>query len=388
MAISRTPLHPPVVQTPFHQAVVAETMTAAAKSASHVFAQRLAPGPSIQIPLFTVSRAGNFDALMTVRFGKPPHAAMVSLILDTGNDTVILPSYDDIKTLPNFGSDYEILSEKIKEPFGCPAVLLRGPLVIPTPAGDFRIENCSFFACKGPDLPTNTRNFGAGWISQWESFTDDDNKTFTVLPPLRTGASPYRYVEFDYAPAPAVLTSADQPKVVPGSMMTLRNTPPSGYQMFEITRGPDAWWMAIKVQSLTIGDKKTDWPGAPYPMAMIDTGGGPVFLSDPDGYLYKMRWPEQVALPDWTSKSKSCQAIKDPLTIVLSDEKNAFSYRIDTTTFPAPVQDLTLVLCQECSYMQGNRGMNIGGISALFNFILIDNQLGMVGLKSKNLVVG
>jgi len=123
-------------------------------------------------------------------------------------------------------------------------------------------------------------------------------------------------------------------------------------------------------------------------MAMVDTGGGPVFLSDPDGYLYKQPWPEQKPLPDWAKDgiSISCQAVKDPLTIEIGDGgDNFFSYRIDTTNLPKPVQDLTLVLCQQCSYMQGNRGMNIGGISALFNYILIDNNLGKVGFRSKHL---
>jgi hypothetical protein len=170
--------------------------------------------------------------------------------------------------------------------------------------------------------------------------------------------------------------------------MTLQNTPPSAYQMFEITKGPEAWWMSVKVKSLTIGEKRTGWPGTPPPMAMIDTGGGPVFLSDPDGYLYRTLWPEQVELPDWTGSSISCQAVKDPLTVEIGDETSWLSYRIDTTNLPEPVQGLTLVLCKECSFMQGNKGMNIGGISALFNYILIDNVLGKVGIKSKHLAVG
>jgi hypothetical protein len=345
----------------------------------------------IQIPLSTISRVKTFDALIGLRFGAAPHSISVPLTMDTGNDTLIVPSFDSIKALPNFDADYRILSESIKEPFGLPAKLLQGPIVIPTPAGDFTIDDCTFFACTGPNTnDENTANFGAGWINRWRTFTDDYGQPFTVKPPLRTGASPYRYVEFDYAPAATVLTSADQPKVAGGSTMTLlRDTAPPAYQMFEINKGQDDWWMSVKVKSLTIAGSKTSWPGIPYPLAMVDTGGGPVFLSDPDGDLYPTTWPEQVPLPDWASdgRSISCQAVRDPITIEIGDETNSFSYLIDTTTFPKPVQDLTLVLCKECFYMQGNKGMNIGGISALFNYILIDNQQGMVGFKSKQLVV-
>jgi hypothetical protein len=355
-------------------------------------ALRIAGGTSIKIPLSTVSRVGTFDALISLRFGIPGNSVDVRLIVDSGNDTLILPSFDAIKALPNFATEYTILSECIQEPYRCPAKLLRGPIVIPTSAGDFRIENCSFFVCTGPNSDQlTTYNFGTGWISQWENFTDKFGKTFTVLPPLRTGAKPYRYVEFDYAPAAAVMTGEGELKVAGGSILTLMNDPPPGYQMFDITRGSDAWWMSVKVRSLTIGQKRTGWPGTgtSYPMAMVDTGGGPVLLSDPDGLLYPTVWPEQVELPDWASASTPslCQAIKYPLEIEIGDGNSWFSYRIDTTSLPAPVQDLTLVLCKDCSFMQGNRGMNIGGISVLFNYILIDNVLGKVGFKSKNLAV-
>ncbi len=392
MGISRRALHPLVMETPVHHAILADAMAPRVATKGGAIAPRTVRGTSIKIPLSTVSRVGNFDALISLRFGIPGNSVDVELIVDSGNDTLILPSFDVIKALPNFAADYTILSECIQEPYRCPAKLLRGPIVIPTPAGDFRIENCNFFACTGPNSDQlTTYNFGTGWISQWEKFTDKVGKAFTALPPLRTGAKPYRYVEFDYAPAVAVITSENELKVAKGSTMTLMNDPPAGYQMFDITRGSDAWWMSVKVRSLTIGQKRTDWPGSgtSYPMAMVDTGGGPVLLSDPDGLLYPTVWPQQVELPDWASASAPslCQAIKDPLELEIGDGNSWFSYRIDPINLPAPVHDMTLVLCKDCSFMQGNRGMNIGGISALFNYILIDNVLGKVGFKSKNLAV-
>ncbi len=326
MGISRTALHPPILETPDHFTTLAGAVAAGAEVQGGAIAPRIASGPSIKIPLSTVSRVGTFDALISLRFGIPGNSVDVPLIVDSGNNTLILPSFDAIKALPNFAAEYTILSESIQEPFRCPAKLLRGPIVIPTPAGDFRIENCTFFACTGPNPDQRiTYNFGTGWISQWESFTDKFGKTFSVLPPLRTGAKPYRYVEFDYAPAAAVITGEGELKIARGSILALMNDPPPKYQMFDITRGPDAWWMSVKVRSLTIGQKRTGWPGTgtSYPMAMVDTGGGPVLLSDPDGLLYPTVWPEQVELPDWASASAPslCQAIKDPLEIEIGDRQ-------------------------------------------------------------------
>jgi hypothetical protein len=39
-------------------------------------------------------------------------------------------------------------------------------------------------------------------------------------------------------------------------------------------------------------------------------------------------------------------------------------------------------MCEQCEYMRGYDGMNIGGISALFNYILVDAS-AKVGLKAK-----
>jgi hypothetical protein len=41
------------------------------------------------------------------------------------------------------------------------------------------------------------------------------------------------------------------------------------------------------------------------------------------------------------------------------------------------------VMCEKCYYMMDNDGMNVGGISALFNDIVVDYAAGKVGLKPK-----
>ena len=50
---------------------------------------------------------------------------------------------------------------------------------------------------------------------------------------------------------------------------------------------------------------------------------------------------------------------------------------------PLPVQGLTAVMCKTNAFMMKQQGMNIGGISALFNRVLIDYEGTQVGLAPK-----
>jgi hypothetical protein len=192
----------------------------------------------------------------------------------------------------------------------------------------------------------------------------------------------YPHVEFNYAPAADIHGVAHLPKVALGSSLKIYKNKPPGYQMFNII--PNIEWMSLMPKTLRIGDTRTQWPGTvPSPIAMIDTGGGPVFLSDPNGYIYGTQWPDPVANPTWTSNSLDCQSTSDVIAIELGDQDNSFSYTIDTSFLPPTVQGLTLVMCKLNYYMMGQQGMNIGGISALENFILVDFANCQVGLKSK-----
>ena len=56
---------------------------------------------------------------------------------------------------------------------------------------------------------------------------------------------------------------------------------------------------------------------------------------------------------------------------------------MNESAFPPPAQGLTLVMCQMNQFMMGQRGMNIGGVSALVNSILIDYANCRVGFKPK-----
>jgi hypothetical protein len=116
---------------------------------------------------------------------------------------------------------------------------------------------------------------------------------------------------------------------------------------------------------------------------MVDTGGGPMFLTDPNGYVYGVKWPDAVACPTWTSNSQSCNCISDALRITLDDGAASYGYTIDPSQLPPSAQGLTAVMCKVNEFMRGQQGMNIGGISALFNHILVDYSGSRVGFRKR-----
>jgi hypothetical protein len=383
MYYSAPSLHPPVLKTPAHKALLKTRLASIAERRLTALARRVAPAAApVDIPLTTVSLASNFDAYIHINFRGAAADGSVPLIVDSGNFSLIVPDYDVIAALPNFTTDYTILADNVTEPWGCAANILRGPIEIPTQDGGvYEIPNCVFYACTGPNANGDlTANFGTGRISPWIA-----QSGITLQAPLSYNPC-YAFAEFNYAPAGQVLAAGTDPTIAEGSSLTLYKAMPPGYQMFDIIQ--NLMWMSLVPRSLSIGGTATGWPGTiPSPIAMVDTGGGPVFLSDPNGYVYQTNWPDPVTSPDWTSSgSVSCQSTADDITIGVGDGSNAFSYSIDTAKLPASVQGLTLVMCELCYYMMGNQGMNIGGLSALFNYILIDYAAARVGLKDKAVV--
>jgi hypothetical protein len=124
-----------------------------------------ATAPSIIIPLTTVSLQSNFDAKIHVTYPGSREAA-AELTVDSGNTSLIVPSYAAIAKLENFTSAYQVLATGLSEPWGCPANILRGPIQILAQGGVYQISDCVFYACTGPNAAGNlTANFGTGWVS-------------------------------------------------------------------------------------------------------------------------------------------------------------------------------------------------------------------------------
>jgi hypothetical protein len=383
MYFSAHSLHSPVIERLDHKTLITERFLSMADNQRQLMQQVAGTLPgvdSLEIPLTTVSLDSNFDAYINIGFRGETSGPTTSLLLDSGNSTLIVPSWEDIAALPNSGTDYTVLGT-CREPWGSPAKIVRGPIEIPTTTGHvYSLENCVFYACL--DAP-RTANFGVGCLRPWSAngWNTVPGTEVTMQAPLSYNAL-YPYAVFDYAAANSVLAGAATPNIAEGSSLVLFKSAPSGYVIFDII--PDLEWMSLIPRSLSIGNTKTGWPGTvDSPIAMIDTGGGPVFLSDPNGYVYKSVWPASTGCPTWTTGSADCQCTGDAVTIELGDGNNSISYVIDSNRLPPSVRGLTLVMCRVNSYMWGQQGMNIGGVSALFNYILIDYLNGRVGLRPK-----
>lgn len=391
MSLSRHSLHPPVLTTQAHKDFFRTVSSVIAEKRNRTLAldaKVRAESPLLRVPMTTVSLSGNFDASINISFRGANGAPSAPLIVDSGNDCLVLPDFASIGGLPGFADNYKVVAVDTTEPFGCPACRLRGPILLTTEDGPYTIEDCVFYACTGPNPEDGsyTANFGTGCLKPRELGTGDPISPLGAIPD-------YPYAEFDYAPAKQVIEPGAGPIVVGNSFLNLYKTLPSDYQnkMFYILKNMS--WMSLRPKTLAIEGKETEWPGklAETSIAMIDTGGGPVFLSDPQKYLWAKDFSTSTGLPGWIAGSSCCQAINDDLAITLWDGINAgssYSYRIEKAKLPPLAAGETLVICKRCSYMEEtnnkpNDGMNIGGLSVLFNHILIDYVAARVGLRAK-----
>ena len=375
-------LHPPILKRPDHIALVTQKFEAfAAQRAATKSIKALKAtddGSPLTVPLTTVSLYGNFDSYITVNF---TGGFTAQLMVDSGNSMMIVPNGEDLIA----SGQYTNLGDAPEgEPWGCPAVVLQGTLLVPLADGStYEIDNCVFYACTGNN-PSGyrTANFGLGCIHPWSSsgwnlpFGGDG---IVMQAPLSYGTN--LYTEVAFAPAQTMFSSQSEPLVTQNSQLILQQDAPSGYTVMPIIEGLE--WMSLVPLSLAIEGTQTAWPNNAAAIAMIDTGGGPAFLSDPDSLVWDKNWPDSCTCPTWTSTSTNCRCVQGrlDLTLASSTAEPIYSYAIDTTPLPSSVQGLTGVFCQTNAYMMNQAGMNVGGITCLFNRLLIDyngHQVGMM----------
>lgn len=388
MFFSPPTLHRPVISKSEHRDHVRSRLAALAAARPQPTAIHPDAAMPVAINLTTVSLASNFDAYIDVQFpgsnGKPIGGA--HLLVDSGHPNMIVPDASIFKNDPA----YTVLGTVKEEPWGCPAQVIEGPFRLRTTAGTFyEVGGCVFYACTGPNGEgERTANFGTGRVSPWSANSWNNPplpKKVTMQSPLSyTNSHPY--AEFVYAPAQEVLGMADKVVVNDKSLMILHPRLPAAFTMMDIIK--DCAFMSVVPNALAVGGVLTGWPGGiSSPIAMIDTGGGPVLLSDPTDYVYSKTWPHEASCPDWAKKppNANCNCIADALRVGLQSAggKPGYVYSIDTSTLPKSVQGLTAVMCKVNEFMRDKQGMNVGGITALFNRILINYPGAQVGFASK-----
>ena len=378
-ATPRARLHPPISTS---RVLPAESVAQLAALTLDRFALTTAMGGpaasvgSVSIPISTVSASGNFDALIDVIVAG---LAPVPTCFDTGNSCLVLPYFEKISSAPNFLARYKVWPEVVEEPFGARARLVRGAVAFSARNVNYAIPDCVFYACIGLNgRGERTANFGSGIVSPWPQVPGFGEIKMPFLYDRQ-----FKFVEINMAATKDVVSGTAAVRVNDASEITLHRSEPNGFTMFKILPGKP--WMALKPSAVNLSDWKTGWPGdIEDPIAMIDTGGGPVFLSDPQNVFQNSHWNNNAKLPEWlTSASHDCHATAAPVSVEFSDGSQRFSYAIDTSAWPSSVRGLTLLACKSCEFMFGWPGMNIGGISALFNSILVDVDGQRVGFKAK-----
>jgi hypothetical protein len=400
MCFLRHSLHPPVARTEAERLLLHEALSRrphaggaageggdARRAAARAHALTSAPRATAEddvaeIALTTVSLRRSFDAMITVGL-KGADVDPKPLLVDSGNSMLVMPRWEDIAPLAARG-DYEVLGQAT-EPWGCPANIVRGPVEIATAAGGvLEIPDCTFFACTdvAPDGRERTANFGVGCLSPRMAWTvlPRPGVELSLTSPL--AGAPFRYAVFDYAAATDVLAvDTFAPKVDAGSRLVLQRAEPAGFQWFDLL--PDLAWMSLRARSLAIADRPTAWPGDADAIAMIDTGGTCLYLSDPHDLVCEAAWPGPVANPEWTARSTACESTAAAVTVEIGDDRARYRYTVDPVSLPPSARGLTLVMCRENEYMRGQHGMNIGGLSALCNDIAIDYAGRRVGFRPK-----
>ncbi len=171
--INRSPpsLHPPVLATQAYKGLVGNILSGAAAERSRFRAKAppaAASPASVSVALSTVSLSSNFDAYIDISYRGAHSNFSVQLMVDSGDSTLIVPSFSDIASLPDFAKNYTVLQYEVKEPWGCPACIVRGPIEILLNNGVHEIPSCDFYACLGPnDSGELTANFGADRVDPW-----------------------------------------------------------------------------------------------------------------------------------------------------------------------------------------------------------------------------
>jgi len=219
MYFSPPTLHPTLLANERHRIYVHDRISAVLALRPQLGVQRVADGVPVSIPLTTVSQQGNFDAWIEVQFPTASGPLRASLLVDSGNSTMIIPYGENLVG----GPGYTVLGSA-NEPWGCRANVRKGPVQTFNSEGSiYQIDNCVFYACTANNAQgVRTANFGTGRVSPWSAggWNTPDGLGLTIQSPLSYDTA-YPYAEFVYAPAEAMFSSAATPHVNDDSLLTL-----------------------------------------------------------------------------------------------------------------------------------------------------------------------
>jgi hypothetical protein len=121
MHFSPPTLHPILLTDKQHRIHAHRGMSTVLALRPRLGVLRAADGVPVSIPLTTISQGGNFDAWIEVQFPTASGPVLTSLLVDSGNSTMIIPYGENLAGAPG----YTVLGT-INEPWGCRANVMKG----------------------------------------------------------------------------------------------------------------------------------------------------------------------------------------------------------------------------------------------------------------------
>ena len=209
-----------------------------------------------------------------------------------------------------------------------------GPVGIITTDGVYGIDSCVFYACT-PKSPKDTpeANFGMAKITPWSTSSwNRPLRNLVMQSPLSYGSA--LYAEADFKPATMML-SGTATQAEPRSRLVMHATAPSGYTLLSTIPKPHGC-RSCRPRSRSAADDRLAGHCLPL-IAMIDTGGGPVMLSDPNGYVWPKTWPNTLpSCPGWPAPRWTATAFMMPADRLPRRQSGGGTYAyIDRHQLPA-----------------------------------------------------
>ena len=281
------------------------------------------------------------------------------MIFDTGSVFLILPYFSNLDP-----EKYQVVEDNIKEPWGCPAKIVKGPIRL---GKTIKITDCYFIACT--DVNTNgTRTHICGSsVGSRSDYTGATSPIMQVCQQLKR--SFFEVVINEKSP-----TSKSQIKFSTNKPAIYNQKTVGG--PFPIIKKINL--TAIAIQGLYIDDAKpmARWdhdPTIPY-IGLLDTGGGPIMINDDvNGSLKNNGFNEpSTNCPSWSTLIPYSECFKDQVTVQITSNfkvKYPNNEKIVTVLFPKP--------SVYTSWGKYKVSLNFGGAFFLYAYnMLVDTKLG------------
>ena len=285
------------------------------------------------------------------------------MVFDTGSTCMIYPNADDLSP-----AVYERIGDPVTEPWGCPAVVVQGPVKI----GQFELgASIKFLACTGEnENKQRTSVFGAGpGIGTMMDVCEHC--------PLEQISGTYRFSEI---------------KVHAGTLVLHKNKPPEYAQMLPLMHNdlPTLPIIGLSIPGAAAWAAENWFEHARNNYSddiglLLDTAGGPTIWFDPAKILANSGAFESGVIDTWCSGSSAqggCGGIGVQLPeVTLTLGSAGASVSIDLVMpVSQGTEDGIACFCTNDQFVSEMTPLNVGGALFLSHTLLIDWAGRSVGI--------